>query len=72
VIAAPRRDAAADEERQLEHVREDLAREFTAVPPTVVDDLVREQVASFHLAPVRSFVPVLVRRGARAQLRQLV
>ena len=72
MIPGPRHDAAADERRQLDHVRQDLAREFTSLPPTVVDDLVDQQVASFVTAPVRSFVPVLVRRGARERLRQLV
>jgi hypothetical protein len=70
VIPGPRPDA--DERRQIEHVREDLAREFTTLPADLVEELVRRQVAAFQQAPVRSFVPVLVRRGARAQLRQLV
>lgn len=61
----------ADERRQIEHIRDDLAREFATVPPTVVADLVNQQVAAFRRAPVRSFVPVLVRRGARDRLRQL-
>lgn len=65
-------DAAADERRQIEHVRDDLAREFAAVPSQTVSDLVGEQVQALAAAPVRSFVPVLVRRGARNRLRQLV
>ena len=71
MIPAPRHDAAADERRQIEHVRQDLAREFTSLPPGVVDDLVAQQVDAFRQAPVRSFVPVLVRRGARDRLRRL-
>ncbi|MCW2670037.1 MAG: hypothetical protein QOJ48_1069 [Frankiales bacterium] len=67
----PGRRADADERRQIEHVREDLAREFQTVPPDLVAELVSRQVAAFQRAPVRSFVPVLVRRGARAELRQL-
>jgi hypothetical protein len=72
VTAVAPTDPAADERRQIEHVREDLAREFITLPPSVVADLVGQQVAVFQRAPVRSFVPVLVRRGARDRLRQLV
>ena len=61
-----------DEDRQLQHVREDLHREFTALSPEVVDALFSVVVGRFDQAPVRSFVPVLVRRGAQPELRQLV
>lgn len=75
MIAGPRHQDAsaqqADEQRQIAHVREDLVREFTALPADVVVDLVDRQLAAFTHAPVRSFVPVLVRRGAREQLRHL-
>lgn len=75
MIPAPRHnkaDPAADEARQIEHVREDLIREFAGVPARVVETHVRKQVQHFKTAPVRSFVPVLVRRGARGELRHLV
>ena len=68
----PVRDPAADERRQIEHVREDLTREFITLPPEVVAEKVSRQVAVFQQARVRSFVPVLVRRGARSELRELV
>lgn len=68
----PARDATADERRQIEHVREDLTREFVTLPPEVVADKVSRQVAAFQQARVRSFVPVLVRRAARSELRELV
>jgi hypothetical protein len=68
----PARDPAADERRQIEHVREDLTREFVTLPAEVVADRVSRQVAAFQQAKVRSFVPVLVRRGARSELRELV
>lgn len=64
-------DPRADEQRQLEHVRDDLLREFASLAPAVVDDQVTELIRGFTRAPVRSFVPVLVRRGARERLRQL-
>jgi hypothetical protein len=63
--------ARKDEQRQLAYVREDLVREFTAVPPDVVDEKLGVLVSAFQRAPVRSFVPVLVRRQAREQLRHL-
>lgn len=62
---------AQDEDRQLQHVREDLLREFTGLSPQVVDALFAQVVHRFHQAPVRSFVPVLVRRDARQRLKQL-
>jgi hypothetical protein len=65
------REARADETRQIEHVREDLVREFAALPEDVIDQEVSALVRSFTRAPVRSFVPVLVRREARERLRQL-
>jgi hypothetical protein len=61
-----------DEARQLARLRDDLVREFSTVPPEVVDEKLSVLVRAFQQAPVRSFVPVLVRRGAREQLRQLL
>ena len=61
-----------DEQRQIAHVRDDLVREFQSLPVEVVQEQVTRMTASFTAAPVRSFVPVLVRRGARARLRALV
>jgi hypothetical protein len=65
-------DDRADEHRQIEHVKEDLLREFAALPEAVVDEQISQLVRHFTQAPVRSFVPVLVRRGARERLRHLV
>jgi len=64
-------DPRRDERVQIAHVRDDLRREFPAVPAEVVDDQVTQVERSFTTARVRSFVPVLVRRGARERLRQL-
>lgn len=61
----------SDEKVQLAHVRDDLRREFPAVPGEVVDNQVARMEQAFTRARVRSFVPVLVRRGARERLRQL-
>ena len=60
-----------DEARLLEHVREDLVREFPSLGPDVVDGQVQAVVQGLLRAPVRSFVPVLVRKGARQRLNSL-
>jgi hypothetical protein len=60
-----------DEQRQLDSVRDDLVREFPSLPTDVVQEKFSVLVRAFQQAPVRSFVPVLVRRRAREQLRHL-
>jgi hypothetical protein len=60
-----------DEHRQLAHVKDDLLREFAALPPAVVDEQISLVVRGFTQAPVRSFIPVLVRRRVRDRLRSL-
>jgi hypothetical protein len=65
-------DTRTDENRQLQHVKEDLHREFATLPDAVIDEQVSAIISSFTRAPVRSFVPVLVRRGARERLRRLL
>ena len=60
-----------DEHVQLAHVREDLRREFPAVPPDVVEEHLTDVVHAFDDARVRSFVPVLAQRQARQRLRDL-
>ncbi|MGZ6826840.1 MAG: three-helix bundle dimerization domain-containing protein [Mycobacteriales bacterium] len=60
-----------DETRQIAHVKDDLIREFAALGPAVVDEQVAQAVRGFTQAPVRSFIPVLVRREARDRLRSL-
>ena len=64
------RDLRTDETRQLEHVRQDLLREFAALPQTQVDEAFAWVVRGYTRAPVRSFVPVLAQREARQLLRQ--
>ena len=61
-----------DEQRQLESARRALVSEFAGrVPEHQVDQRFGELVAEFAGAPVRSFVPVLVRRQVREQLRSV-
>lgn len=59
-----------DEQRQLESARKALVAEFEGqVPADQVEGAFTSLVAEFDAAPVRGFVPVLVRRRARAELR---
>jgi hypothetical protein len=62
-----------DERRQLEHVREELVGEFAgAVAEPAVDATFRRALARFDGATVRTYLPVLVRRVSRTELRRLV
>ncbi|MDP9182121.1 MAG: hypothetical protein M3P04_05025 [Actinomycetota bacterium] len=63
---------AADEALQLQHVQEDLLREFPTVPERVVALQVQQMMQTLVTAPVRKYIPVLVGRGARAHLRRMV
>jgi hypothetical protein len=59
-----------DEQRQLESARKALVTEFAGqVPEEQVERRFAELVSQFEGAPVRGFVPVLVRRQLREQLR---
>jgi hypothetical protein len=64
----PRQDLTT----QVAHVRDDLRREFGSLPSSVVDEHVHRQELALAGARIQAFVPVLVRRGARDELRQLV
>ena len=58
-----------DEQRQLQAIRSDLVREFEGrLTAGEVQERFAAIVADFAGAPVRTFVPVLVQRRARAEL----
>lgn len=60
---------SADEQRQLDRIRQELLSEFGArLSPTVIDARFDEIVRDFDRAPVRAFVPVLARRRVRQLL----
>ena len=67
----PAPDARQELRTQVDHVREDLRREFAWLPPGVVEQHVARREQELSGARVTSFVPVLVRRGARDDLRRL-
>ena len=56
---------------QVEHVLLDLRREFPSLPTEVVDDKVHRAEEALAGARIQSFIPVLVRREARDELRRL-
>jgi Protein-tyrosine-phosphatase-like, N-terminal domain len=55
-------------EHQIETVAGELAREFAAVPEPTVRRIVKEAYGSFSSARIVTFLPILVRRAARARL----
>jgi hypothetical protein len=61
-----------DEQRQMGDTEQQLVREFGAVlGEDRVRHGVRDVVQLYAAAPVRAYLPVLVLRQARQQLRQL-
>jgi hypothetical protein len=61
-----------DEQRQLDAACRDLVVEFgERLPESDVAARFSEIVRRFEEAPIRTFIPVLAQREARAQLRQL-
>ena len=60
---------SADEQRQLDRIRQELLSEFGArLSPTVIDARFDEIVRAFDRVAVRAFVPVLARRRVRQLL----
>ena len=58
-----------DEKRQLDAVREDAVRELAGrLPAEAIQARFEAIVADFAQAPVRTYVPVLVRRRLRDEL----
>ena len=58
-----------DEQLQLRHLLDELHSEFPTLSADDVDQQFDLVVHRFDQASVRTFIPVLVRRGALAQLR---
>ena len=61
-----------DLKSQVEHVLADLRREFDTLPSAVVDEQVHRAERALEGARISTFIPVLVRREARDELRRLV
>jgi hypothetical protein len=62
---------AAEEARHLAAVARELERTFPTIAPERVRSTVQQTWMQYLEAPVRDFVPLLVRREAVAQLRLL-
>ena len=69
--SAPGHDSAVDdqESRAIDEVLNRLRTAYPDVPADTVDTAVRAAQAKLADHPIRDFVPVLVERGAREQLR---
>lgn len=61
-----------DEVAALEKVVSDLGSKFPHVPEPVIRSVVRQRYARFVGAPVRDYIPVMVRREASEELRMLI
>lgn len=60
---------AEEERRHLDIAEAELTREFPAIPRQRIHRAIEEEAQEFASAPVRDFVPLLVRRDVRDQLR---
>ena len=58
-----------DGDREMVSTESDLAYDFPEVAPDVIHSLVRRSYAAMTPAKVHSFLPLLVARDVRAQLR---
>lgn len=56
-------------ESALERVVEDLARRYPRYPVSALERLVQRHADEYADATVTTYVPILVRRAAEAQLR---
>jgi hypothetical protein len=57
------------EETLLVDIERRLIDEFPCVSTVVVDVLIRQEHARFETNPIRDFVPLLVEKQARQQLK---
>jgi hypothetical protein len=57
------------EETLLVDIERRLIDEFPCVSTVIVDVLIRQEHARFETIPIRDFVPLLVERQARQQLK---
>ena len=57
------------EETLLVDIERRLIDEFPCVSPVVVVVLIRQEHARFETSPIRDFVPLLIEKQARQQLK---
>ena len=58
-----------NEETLLADIQQRLIDEFPSVAPAAVNTLIREEHARFETSQVRDFVPLLVEKRARRELK---
>jgi hypothetical protein len=61
-----------DEAVSIDRVVTELRERFPGVPRPVVERLVADRYRQFDGAPVRDYIPVMVRRSARESLASIV
>jgi hypothetical protein len=62
----------ADDEKMVAGVVADLKPKFPDVPHVVIEQFVEAQYRLYEGAPIRDYIPVMARRGARESLAQLI
>jgi hypothetical protein len=60
------------EDTLLADIERRLIDEFPHVAPSAVNTLIRQQHARFETSQIRDFVPLLVEKRARLELKQCV
>jgi len=61
-----------DEVKSIDRLVDELGRRFPGVPTPVVQRVVTDRYHQFDGAPIRDYIPVLVRRSANESLVSMV
>jgi hypothetical protein len=61
-----------EEARSIDRVTDELGQRFPGVPRSVVEQLVAERFRQFDGAPIREYIPVMVKRSAKESLTVMV
>jgi hypothetical protein len=61
-----------DEATTIDKLVVELGQRFPGVPRPVVERLVTERFREFEGAPVRDYIPVMVKRSARESLNSMI
>jgi hypothetical protein len=61
-----------DEAKSIDRVVIELGERFPGVPKPVVERLVAERYRQFEGAPVRDYIPVMVKRSAKESLTLMI
>lgn len=61
-----------DEAKSIDLVVTELGQRFPGVPRSVVVRLVADRYKEFEGAPIRDYIPVMVRRSAKQSLTSMI